>query len=333
MDRQKLLLIFGGAWVSAALLTWFLYAQTVGKRAESLETVYAAAREMPAGTRLGKNDIKAVRIPAKDIPTGSFREPKELLNRALMIPVSMNEPITARKLATLSGIDGVGAIIPAGKRAVAVQITEFSGAALLIQPRSHVDVIVSRTGSLSEAVSTVVLQNLEVLSVGRVTDLLQAADPKTAQANLQVRPGTQLAVTLLVTPEEASKLELAKNNGRISLALRNPADTQNLAEPPMTTGEVIDPTMGDRRARLAARMRAGQNVDPALLKTLNDDKAWTQMTGKAPVSAPAGGAGKPGTAKAAEKSADKERQHVVDVFRGEKHVQEVFTVPDGKQPK
>ena len=34
MDRQKKLLIFGAAWVSAALLTWFLYAKAVAPQQE-----------------------------------------------------------------------------------------------------------------------------------------------------------------------------------------------------------------------------------------------------------------------------------------------------------
>ena len=52
MDRQKILLIFAGAWLSAALLTWFLYASTKAPKVEKTVAIQAAARDMPAGTRL-----------------------------------------------------------------------------------------------------------------------------------------------------------------------------------------------------------------------------------------------------------------------------------------
>ena len=43
-------------------------------------------------------------------------------------------------------------------------------------------------------------------------------------------------VTLLLTPADAQKLELAKNQGKISLSLRNPLDTTRSADSgPITT--------------------------------------------------------------------------------------------------
>ena len=45
MDRQKKLLIFAAAWLSAGLLTWFLYAKTVAPQQErQVRVVVADAR-------------------------------------------------------------------------------------------------------------------------------------------------------------------------------------------------------------------------------------------------------------------------------------------------
>ena len=52
MDRNKVLMIFGGAWLSALLLSWFLYSTTAGAKQTRLKTVVAAARDIPAGVRL-----------------------------------------------------------------------------------------------------------------------------------------------------------------------------------------------------------------------------------------------------------------------------------------
>ena len=47
MDRQKLLMIFGGAWVSAALLTWLLYSATTSTKQTKLVKVQAAEVSRP----------------------------------------------------------------------------------------------------------------------------------------------------------------------------------------------------------------------------------------------------------------------------------------------
>jgi hypothetical protein len=115
------------------------------------------------------------------------------------------------------------------------------------------------------------------------------------------RPASQ-SVTLLVTPEEAGKLELAKNQGKISLALRNPLDLSRVDDPQPVTGDALDPYLGKPRKGRGARL------DP------RDNRAWADLT-------------------AGDEEAIKKKpapppppppKTVVDVYRGEKHIQEVF---------
>ncbi len=310
MDRQKLLMIFGGAWVSAALLTWLLYSATTSSKQTKLVKVQAAARDLSAGTRLRKGDLRVVEVPEKEQPRGVFADEKVLLDKTLLFPVSMNEPMTQNKLAAVGGIEGVAATIPQGKRAISVQVTDATSAAGLILPRSHVDVVFTRSGSMTEALSKVILEDITVLSVGRTTEVA-TTDPKAvaAAAAAPVQTSTaSRAVTLLVTPEESAKLELAKNNGKIGLVLRNPLDTTRTTQDLPIYADSLDPYLGARKARIA-----NLNQNPA--RTVNDDKAWDDLTAQK---------------KSARKSKDKEEetkkppQRVVDVFRGEKHVQEVF---------
>jgi pilus assembly protein CpaB len=294
MDRQKLLMIFGGAALCATLLTWFLWSRTAAPKAEAMTTVWAATRDLPAGTKLGKAHLKEVRLSTKDAPATAVKDQAAALDRALLYPVSANETLTTVKLSSATGIDGVPSIIAAGKRAVSVQIADASGAAGLIQPRAHVDVLFTRTGSMAEAITTTILQDVTVLSVGRVTEA-QNMDTKGP------RPPAQ-AVTLLVTPEEAGKLELAKNQGKISLALRNPLDASRVEEPMAVTGDALDPYLGKPR-----KGPRGLSV--------RDSKAWARLTDadEEPVAKKLPPPPPPAPPKT-----------VVDVYRGEKHVQEVF---------
>jgi len=151
----------------------------------------------------------------------------------------------------------------------------------LIQPRSHVDVLFTRPGSPAEAVTTTVLEDVVVLSIGRITEGASSSTTAAAAAQAAARPPAQSA-TLLVTPEQARKIELAKNEGKISLALRNPLDRTAASDHSATTSAAL--------------------------------YALTAKAAPAPKPAP-----KPKVVVEKPKPSK-----VVDVFRGDKHVQESF---------
>jgi pilus assembly protein CpaB len=307
MDRQKKLLLFGAAWVSAILLTWFLYANAVAPKEEAKVSVVVATRDMPLGTLLRQADVKVVRYPEKDIPKGVLFQAKDAWNKVLLVPMNHNEPVLLAKLSAQNSTEGVASTIPEGRRAVSVPITDVSGVAGLIQPNSQVDVLFTRPGSMAEATTSTILQNVRVLSTGRQTQTGQAVDPRAPRSPV---------VTLVLTPADAQKLELAKNEGKISLSLRNPLDRTESAETgPMTT-EVLDPMISARLAR--ARKGRTTNVARA---NLEDPKVWQDLTGEKKVIDAEKATRE---AEEARRKKEAERPRIVDVYRGDKHVQELF---------
>ena len=308
MDRQKILIIFGAAWVSAALLTWIFISKTHGPKMEATKRILAVTRDLPLGTRIKKTDIKLIEIREKDLPRGALFQDKEVLDRALLFPIGANEPLTNMKLASVGDADGVPSTIEAGMRAISVQINDSSGVAGLIQPNSRVDVLFTRPGSMTEAVTSVILQNIKVLAIGRLVSVGQTLDPK----------ATKMPVaTLLATPEDAQKLELAKNQGKISLILRNPLDqTSNPDLAPVNT-DVLDPMISARMARA----RRGRTTSlRGKVPNLDDPRVWQELTGEKKIKTDE-------EIEAANRNRKKEPEKprlVVDVFRGDKHVQETF---------
>jgi pilus assembly protein CpaB len=296
MGRQKQFLLFGVAWVSAALLAWFLYAHAIAPQEEKKASVVVAAHDMPLGTLLRQSDVKMVKYPEKDIPKGVLLQARDAWNKVLMVPMNRNEPVLLSKLSATTSAEGVSATIEQGYRAVSVQITDVSGVAGLIQPNSKVDVLFTRPGSMAEATTSTILQNVKVLSTGRQTQTGQAVDPRAPKSPV---------VTLVLLPGDAQKLELAKNEGKISLSLRNPLDSTQSTETGPVTTEVLDPMISARTAR--ARKGRTTNIARA---NLEDPRVWQDLTGEKKVTEPA---------KAAEKP-----RIVVDVYRGDKHVQELF---------
>lgn len=297
MDRQKKLLIFGLAWVSAGLLTWFLYNKTVAPQQDKKVQVVVAARDMPVGSLLKKSDLRLVSHLERDVPKGVVFRTTDAENRVLLVPMNSNEPVLLSKLSSQTSTEGVSSTIEPGFRAVSVPINDASGVAGLVQANARVDVLFTRPGSMAEATTSIILQNVKVLSTGRATPTGQTVDTRTPRSPV---------VTLLLTPNDAQKLELAKNQGKISLSLRNPLD-QSTAEDtaPMTT-EVLDPNINARIA-FAKKGRVGGKG------SLSDPRVWQELTAE------------PKAPKPEEKKKEPEKPRVVvDVFRGDKHVQELF---------
>jgi len=117
-----------------------------------------------------------------------------------------------------SGI-GISGKIPTGMRATAVKSNEIVGVAGFLYPGSRVDVMVTYTppGSGSGAVTQTVLQNVEVLTAGQTIE----PDP-------QGKPETVDVVTLLVSPEDSQKLQLASSQGVIQFVLRSGIDQKSV---------------------------------------------------------------------------------------------------------
>jgi pilus assembly protein CpaB len=289
MDRNRIVMLFGAALVCASLLTWFLYTKTVVKREVPRKAILAADRDIPLGTTIKKTDVKSVGFLENDIPAGAILTADQVVGRAALVPISKNEPLTTAKVSSASGVDGIASSIPNGYRAVSVPINDVSGVSGLVQPSSRVDVLFTRPGTMVEAITSTILQNVKVLAVGRALFPNQAADPKASKMPV---------ATLLLTPEDAQKLELAKNEGKISLTLRNPLDAESALDGTPVTTDVLDP---DGQAR--SRRRKAPAEDPKLLAALN-----------APPKVPVKEVPKPPPPPRA----------VIDVFRGDKHVQEVF---------
>src|SRR4051794_25680648 len=298
MDRQKIIMIFGAAWLSAALLTWFVFSRTTSAKTEKMILVLAAAQDLPAGTRVKKGDLKRISIPEKDAPKSVVMNESGLIDRVLLHPVSAGEPIVSVKTSSINGADGIAALIQPGMRAISVPINDASSAGGLIQPRSRVDVLFTRTGTMREALTTTIVQDVTVISIGRLTEIGQQDKTASAQSGSQTR-----AATLLVTPEQASKLELAKNQGKISLVLRNPLDKAPV-ETASATAETLDP---DIFAGTARALRRSNGAVP----NVRDPKVWDQVTGGG--MAPSGAA--PAPAKAAKVEPPKPR-YVIDVYHG-----------------
>jgi pilus assembly protein CpaB len=218
MQQNRVLIAFGIAWLSALLLSWYVYKRTTAPQARDLVSVVAAAHDLAIGKRIQTDDLRLLTLDRKDLPKGAFLKTAEVVDRAVATPISAGELLLNVKLAAKGSGEGLTALIEPGMRAVSVQVNEISGVSGFIQPGTRVDVLFTRVFSNGDAATTTILQHVKVIAYGRQLDPSAKLDPRDTS-----RP---TVATLLVTQQEAQKLVLAEQRGRIQLVLRNGLDDQ-----------------------------------------------------------------------------------------------------------
>ena len=254
MTRQTRTLIVVAVAVLVASASSFVMYRTVlrmpVRQVEVASTMAViAARNIPVGTLLVKEDVKVVAWPARNPLKGGFKSIEEVTNRGVIAGLAENEPITESKLAPLGAGGGLAPTIPSGMRALSVRVNEVIGVAGFVIPGSRVDLVVTVTDPATKGTITKsVVSNLEVLTAGsRFDQESSRADGKPIQASV---------VTLLATPQDAEKIGLAASEGSITLTLRNPLDVT----PTETQGARLASLLGNPSPPPVERRVEGRRV-------------------------------------------------------------------------
>jgi pilus assembly protein CpaB len=218
MQRHRVLVAFGIAWLAALILSWAIYKKTAAPEKRQVVQVVAAAADLPIGKRVANSDVKLVTVDQKNLPGGVIYKLQEVVDRAVISPVFSNELLLAGKLSAKGG-EGMTALISPGMRAVSVQVNEITGVSGFVQPGTRVDVLFTRIFSNGDAAATAILQNVKVIAYGTKLDPQAKVDAREAAKTTNV-------ATLLVNESQAAKLALAIQRGKIQLVLRNPLDNE-----------------------------------------------------------------------------------------------------------
>lgn len=227
------LLILGiAAAASAAILVGILRTDSstsASKNSSSNVEVAMAKISMPAMTIMTLDHVIKEEVAKEDLPEGRLFSPSKVIGKVLAVPVVKGQILTDSCFVT----EGTGALLaaalPYGMRAVSINLSSRAiPDELLLYPGCVVDVLVSfklssADRSKGQAISTTMLRGIQVLAVAgdSVVSKQDKEGKSTAKAR---RTGSTVVVTLMVEPKQAEALQLAANNGSISLAIRNPLD-------------------------------------------------------------------------------------------------------------
>lgn len=183
--------------------------------------IVVAVTDLSVGVTLSQKDVTLLDWFSDALPSGAFTKTDGVIGHPLLYPVSANEPILQRDLGVEGGGIGLAGKIPEGMRGVAIRSNEIIGVAGFLYPGSRVDLLMTFTppGGNNMPVTETVLQNVEVLTAGQTIE----PDP-------QGKPQQVNVVTLLLSPQDSQKLQLASAQGNIQFVLRSGADQKSLAE-------------------------------------------------------------------------------------------------------
>lgn len=220
MRNKRLIIVMSCAVVFglAAAVLVSRYLANAQAYSKNLNSVMVARADIPAGTKLESNHLVSAQFPQGATPEGTFNSTDKLVGRVTITNIGAREPITDFRLAPEGSVGGLSAVIPEGYRAMTVKVDDAAGISGFILPGTIVDVVVvispDQNSSGQNPISKIVLQNIKVLANGQNIDR-----PKDDREAESVK-----AVTLQVLPEEAEKLALASNEGKLQLVMRNSVD-------------------------------------------------------------------------------------------------------------
>jgi pilus assembly protein CpaB len=249
INRNLLLGLGVLALLSGALLAfmWFRQPETpVVPVATKIPTTFilVAARAMPAATLILLRDIAWAEVPAADatstdIPRGepaiaNVKDDTVLgayVGAVTRRAFAANAPLTSDGLVRPGDPDFLGAALRPGYRAVSISVDAAQSTSGLVVPGDRVDIILTQSFQVQandpghRSVGETVLHDLRVIAVDQTLGPApKPATPPTVGADTRL-PKT---VTLEVTQEQAEKLLVAEQLGKIQLSLLGEAD-QNAA--------------------------------------------------------------------------------------------------------
>jgi pilus assembly protein CpaB len=228
-----LAILMGGL---AAFLTreWLTSRIDSADASEQPGTVVVATGNLGFGTPLSADNLTEIVWPSKIVPDGAFAHVQDIIKdgrRVVLTPLVKNEPVVATKITEPGQRGTLSTMIGEGKRAVTVPVDDVRGVAGFVFPGDYVDVALTRTdgGANGQNYSEVILQHVKVLAIDQTT------------GDRQDRPTVAKAVTVELSSEEALKILLATNVGKLSLILRQAAEPDSGPNARVTEHD-LDPT-------------------------------------------------------------------------------------------
>lgn len=264
---SRLLVLFG---IGLAVLTFVLIVTLLpgnggGVGANPTPTpvvnvkVVEAGADIPLGTVVTQDMLTTATLPVGVVAPDAYRDTSQVVGQTARRAILTGAQVKASDFALTQS----SFVVPPGKRAMAISVTELTGVGKMIYPGDTVDVVITLDETVIKVVTVqppnkspyghddglrpvtvkapLLLQDLQVIGT---IDAPSAAAPAPSAGPTEgpTLTGTNKLIVLAVTDAQAEAILFARTAGTIDLVLRAPADEGTTA----TTDGVILKTLFDK---------------------------------------------------------------------------------------
>ena len=237
-----LLALFLGL-VSAVLV--YVYLSQAGDEetaaSDTTKSVVVATEDINVATRITESMVRLKAISADAVHPDAFTSTEGVVGNLARYPIAAGEQILSDRVAASSASVPEGDelplpyIVPEGKRAVSVVMSDLIGAGGLLRPGDYVDVILTVKLASQDQIGRIILQDVELLAldqqVEKVAPKFEDSEEGEEEEEERISTGEgetdpeAVTVTLAVAPVEGEVLAVADKcadnfGGRLALALR-----------------------------------------------------------------------------------------------------------------
>ena len=224
----------GGAILSVRLL---------GARAAAVEaslrdryepvSVVVAAQDLGAGESLEAARLAVRKMPKEFLPADAVSAERagDILGAHTAISISRGTPVLRTALRRGAPPPRLASILEADQRALTIAVDQVNAQAGNLQPGDWVDLYYSRNAQ-GDAVLVPLLQHIEVLAAGAT--MLDGGNSRTPEADRSFS-----TITLRLSGNDAARVLLAQQAGSVSVLLRAPGDTTQLAAEVRSSRELL----------------------------------------------------------------------------------------------
>lgn len=232
--RHERIVLFGGSTIILTLIAvvaLLIYSNTVVQAREDHVAQPAADTEIafgtvvliaptvrvPKGSKITAEFLREINWPRDQVPEGAVRTLADAEGMYANVPLPANQPVLRNNIGSTPPSFGIGELLPAGHRAVTIEVNAITGIEGWATPGAHVDVFLTYLDPKEQVYKTrVAVEDAVVLSYGGQATKIEKNDLD--------KPNISSTVTLAVQFDDSLKIQTATAVGKITLALRNSTD-------------------------------------------------------------------------------------------------------------
>lgn len=188
---------------------------------------FVAAHPLPAGTLARDEDFEVRSAPSDSVPSGAILDSPDaktgLRGSLVRTFLDTGSPVTAQDVLRPRDRGFLASVLAPDTRAISINVDPESGVSGLIWPGDYVDVVLTQMNDKTDARASLagetVLQDVRVIAINQ--EIVQGASANNAAAGKETH-----TVSLQLAPDQVKKIAVAKDLGKLSLAIRAAVDTR-----------------------------------------------------------------------------------------------------------